>query len=136
MVVHQLSVKIASKYLRQTIHRESVNGFHQKEVIQLNGDREHNIQQANEARKTLDDIANERKMKGNANVTAGRYGEMVANMVKYTESQMALQMINQEDKTSPSSTAPLYQGPDAQSLPSRQHVEPESLRGENVINPT
>lgn len=102
----------------------------------MNSDREHNIQQANQARQTLEDIAQERKMKGNANVSAGRYGDMVANMVKYTESQMALQMANQEDQTSSSSTAPLYQDRKAQSLPSRQHVEPESLRGENVINPT
>jgi aminoglycoside phosphotransferase family enzyme len=100
----------------------------------MNREQEQNLRQADEAIRTVESISRERDLKGNANVTAGRYGELVAKMVKYAESQMALEMLNQGETVS--TTASLYQGPEAQSLPSRQHVEPESLRGQNVINPT
>ncbi|MCK4259862.1 MAG: hypothetical protein KAX49_12840 [Halanaerobiales bacterium] len=78
------------------------------------------IRHQDDALHTIESIKKERQEKDNANVTAGRYGELVANMVKFSESQMALKMLNQESET----------------LPSRQHVEPESLHGQNVINPT
>lgn len=100
----------------------------------MNQELEHNLRQAEEAIHAVESISHERDIKGNANVTAGRYGELVANMVKYAESQMALQALKQSE--SDSTTASLYQGPEARNLPSRQHVEPESLRGQNVINPT
>lgn len=101
----------------------------------MNRDRELIQQQADRAIRTVEDISQERDVKGNANVTAGRYGEMVANMVRYAESKMALDLMNKgEDNFS--ATASLFQDAEAQSLPSRQHVEPETLRGQNFINPT
>lgn len=100
----------------------------------MNWERDQNLRQAEEAIRTVESISAERDRKGNAHVTAGRYGELVANMVKYAESQLALEMLNHNQSVSP--TVPLYQGPEAQHLPSRQHTEPERLRGQNVINPT
>ncbi|AZR73793.1 hypothetical protein BBF96_10585 [Anoxybacter fermentans] len=75
-------------------------------------------QQYKEAIRTVEEISKERKLKGNANVTAGRYGELVANMIKYAESKMALEMMEKRK------------------LPTHKHLELESLRGQNVINPT
>lgn len=100
----------------------------------MNWERDQNLRQAEEAIRTVESISAERDRKGNAHVTAGRYGELVANMVKYAESQLALEMLNHNQSVSP--TVSLYQGPEAQHLPSRQHTEPERLRGQNVINPT
>lgn len=93
------------------------------------------IHQQKNALQTIDGISKERQIKGNANVSAGRYGELVANMVKFAESQMALEMLNQKNQNT-SFTASLYQDPESQKLPSQQHIEPESLRGQNYINPT
>lgn len=91
--------------------------------------------QQQKALQTVNDITEERDRKGNAHVTAGRYGELVANMVRYAESQMALDLLNREGQQ-PSETASLFHEPDAQHLPSSQHVEPESLNGQNIVNPT
>ena len=64
----------------------------------MNGEREINQQLANKAIRTVESISRERDIKGNANVAAGRYGELVANMVRYAEAQMALQMIDSEEQ--------------------------------------
>lgn len=64
----------------------------------MNGEREHNQRLAEQAIRTVESISHERDVKGNANVTAGRYGELVANMVRYAEAQMALQLMDSEQQ--------------------------------------
>lgn len=100
----------------------------------MNREQEQNLRQAEDAVRAVESISHERARKGSANVTAGRYGELVANMVKYAESQMALEMLNQDSSSAP--TAYPGQSPKAQQLSNSQHVEPESLRGQNAVNPT
>ena len=78
-----------------------------------------NLKQAQiEAQQTIEDISQERQIKGNENVAAGRYGDLVANMVKYAESQKAMEMMHKED------------------MPGQNHIEPEARKDQNVINPS
>lgn len=64
----------------------------------MNGEREHHQKLAEQAIRIVESISHERDVKGNANVAAGRYGELVANMVRYAESQMALQLMDSEQQ--------------------------------------
>ncbi len=102
----------------------------------MGDERKYNQEQRKEALSTIEDISSERKIKGNANVSAGRYGELVANMVRYTQAEMTLDLLDKEDTKQSENTVPLYYNVDKQNLPNSQDLEPETLRGQNIINPT
>ena len=55
-----------------------------------------NQEQLAEALQTIENINTERQIKGNSAVSAGRYGQLVANMVKYAETKFALELLNSQ----------------------------------------
>lgn len=63
----------------------------------MDEDQKNNQKQLAAALQTIENINTERQIKGNSAVTAGRYGELVANMVKYAETKLALDFIGQTD---------------------------------------
>lgn len=62
----------------------------------MTGNWQDNQDQLDEALKSIQNINSERRIKGNSAVTAGRYGELVANMIKYSEAKLALELYDRQ----------------------------------------